>query len=176
MQAHIDAHLAGALQGDVPATAASDVASAASACRPGLACTLLAALRLKLPPACPVSPMLVTLCLPSIFRCHFAGAHSHPPAPARGSTLPQRCSPGHWLLWCITMTLGLGKNCSCYPRQCLMLLGGGRKHAKAVAAYTLARGERRALGQPAATSCPWRTCPHPCPKEGACHQLGPRRL
>ena len=42
-----------------------------------------------------------------------------------------------------------------------------------------ALGKRRAawaLGQPAATSCPWRTCPHPCPKEGACHQLGPRRL
>lgn len=45
----------------------------------------------------------------------------------------------------------LGKNCSCYPRRCLMLLGSGRKHAKAAAAYTLDRlqrwesGERRDL-------------------------------
>ena len=150
MQAHIACWgLARRCACSLAPTTASDVASAASACRPGLACTLLAALRLELPPACPVSPMLVTLCLPSMPFCWGALA---PSGTCLGQhvTFGQRCSPGHWL-WCITMTLGLGKNCSCYPRRCLMLLGSGRKHAKAAAAYTLDRlqrwesGERREL-------------------------------
>ena len=150
MQAHIACWgLARRCACSLAPTTASDVASAASACRPGLACTLLAALRLELPPACPVSPMLVTLCLPSMPFCWGALA---PSGTCLGQhvTFGQRCSPGHWL-WCITTTLGLGKNCSCYPRRCLMLLGSGRKHAKAAAAYTLDRlqrwesGERREL-------------------------------
>ena len=121
MHAHIDAHLSGALLGDVPAQwlqahGRTRCLVVASACRSGMVCTPLAVHRLGPQLLTALSPWRSTTC--SCLLSTTSKQRAHPPSGM--CRLPQdtpgvKSSPGPWPRWLTGMMRERGGSSSCCP-------------------------------------------------------------